>query len=162
MRKEATMPAIGIVRGWTMGAPGKSRTPQTVSVIEAQIGDPRHEDGFTVTYLEAGDAFRCHSSHVSRAQEQLGDDISFRAVEMSDEDVETALREDRVLVRWRDLGLVFPDSNTPPPARFVLLRVDDPREHPINALRAAVVRVFSDKKKALIWARACAASLTLD
>jgi hypothetical protein len=139
-----------------------NRHPPSVTVINAlrNYDHPNYADGFIVTFLKAGDVFCCHVSHESQAQAQLGDDITFRPVE-GDEDIQTTLREDRVLVRWRDLGLVFPDNGTPPPAHFVLLRVDDTREHTINALRAAIVRAFDDEESASIWARACAASLTL-
>lgn len=153
------MPAVGIVMDWMQhSSEARRRIPQSL-VLTARQGIRSEQDDFSVELLLAGDVAHFHRTHEQHVRAQLGGQVEFHEVEESD-DLEVAMPEDRILMRWRDLGLVYADDDTPPPMNYALLRVDETSERRIPRVRPVTIRAFEDEESAMTWARTLAASMT--
>lgn len=157
------MPAVGIVKHWTKSSETARRDLPEYAVLRAMPCKVTmsFDSDFSVELLPAGDVAHFHRSHEQYVQAQLGGQVEFNEVEES-EDLEVTMPEDRILFRWRDLGLVYADDDTPPPMNYALLRVDETSERRIVRVRPVTIRVFEDFGDAETWVRAFAASMAAD
>ncbi len=67
--------------------------------------------------------------------------------------------EDYVHVSWHDLGCIFPDPDSVPPTDFRLWKPSDDREHEIERMHTAILRVCATETDAKTWVEARATEL---
>lgn len=154
---------MGAVEGYTRAHGGQPYDSPKVGVAPAAPEIVIDVEWFHTTFLPAGTVYHYPYAHEGIVAFQLGvrnapNEIVGRSRDW-DRPCSVCLKDDRVLLAWHELGLIFPDPKYPPPAHFRLLRVDEKREHEIERLSSSVVRVFPTQDAAQSWAETRAAQL---
>lgn len=154
--REAARAWVGLIKLNVMGGI-KWISPQTmarigcptVAVLPAAHKLSVEELGFTVEWLEAGDDFYLIDEHKCVVTKMLGD-VTFRADEEERGCSITSLCEPQVLVRWHQLGTIFPDPRYTPPATFALIQPHG-IEQEATPLSTVLFAAFPTESEARVW-----------
>lgn len=149
---------MGSVAGYTRGCFGQPYAPPRIAVAAAAPGLDMKACDFHVRLVKAHEQFRVLDDHMGFVQGQV-DEATYKNDPQERRTKIAIFAEDHVHVFWHDLGRIFPDPDSVPPTSFRLWKLGDDREHEIERLGTAVMRVCNSEADAKTWVEARSAEL---